>query len=207
MSAAGSFPSPYEIETPPGCEGWEEMYPYYALFDEGRREVDEQRFWFGKSMHFPVPRPAFDVICADSPYQAFAEWQNRFFAVPPAMGIEYRIVNGYVYISGNPVTEPEKIAERAQFFQRRAGHYFEHWEEMYEKWKGEVQALITQLEELRVPELTEYDPDELMLDDTRQSAFYAVLETYDRTLRCVDLAGRATVDESPVDSGLHGQAG
>ena len=29
----GSFPSPYEIETPPGCEGWEEMYPYYALFE------------------------------------------------------------------------------------------------------------------------------------------------------------------------------
>ena len=31
----GSFPSPYEIATPEGCEGWEEMYPYYALFDDG----------------------------------------------------------------------------------------------------------------------------------------------------------------------------
>ena len=39
----GSFPNPFEIETPPGCEGWEEMYPYYALFDERRREADEQR--------------------------------------------------------------------------------------------------------------------------------------------------------------------
>ena len=37
----GSFPSPYEIATPEGCEGWEEMYPYYALFDERRRETDE----------------------------------------------------------------------------------------------------------------------------------------------------------------------
>ena len=37
----GSFPSPYEIETPVGCEGWEEMYPYYALFDERRRATDE----------------------------------------------------------------------------------------------------------------------------------------------------------------------
>ena len=46
------------------------------------------------------------------------------FAVPPAMGIDYRVVNGYVYISGNPVTDPEKIAERAEFFQQRAGYYF-----------------------------------------------------------------------------------
>jgi phosphohistidine swiveling domain-containing protein len=188
VSSTGSFPSPYEIETPPGCEGWEEMYPYYALFDERRRKADEQRFWFWNSMHFPVPMPAFDVFCADSPYQAFAEWQNRFFAVPPAMGIEYRIVNGYVYISGNPVLDPEKIAERAEFFQRRAGYYFEHWEELYEKWKREIRSLIEQLAELRVPELAEYDPEELMLDDDQQSAFYGVLDAYDRTLRCCDLA-------------------
>ena len=38
---AGAFPSPYEIDTPPGCEGWEEMYPYYALFDERRRDTIE----------------------------------------------------------------------------------------------------------------------------------------------------------------------
>ncbi len=28
--ALSAFPSPYSIETPAGCEGWEEMYPYYA---------------------------------------------------------------------------------------------------------------------------------------------------------------------------------
>ena len=88
-------------------------------------------------MHFPVPMPAFDVQCIDAPYQAVGEWQNRFFALPPAMGIDYRIVNGYVYISGNPVTDPEKIAERAEFFQRRAGHYFENWNELYEGWQEE----------------------------------------------------------------------
>ena len=53
------------------------------------------------------------MICIDSPYQAVGSWQNRVFAVPPAMGIDYRAVNGYIYISGNPVTDPDKIAERA----------------------------------------------------------------------------------------------
>ena len=117
----GSFPSPYEVETPPGCEGWEDMYPYYARFDEERREADEQRFWFWNSMHFPVPMPAFDAICIDTAYQALGTWQNRVFAVPPAMGIDWRCINGYIYISGNPVTDPAKIAERAEFFQKRAG--------------------------------------------------------------------------------------
>ena len=182
-----AFPSPYEIETPPGCEGWEEMYPYHALFAEGRREVDENRFWFWNSMHFPVPMPAFDVQCIDAPYQALGEWQNRFFALPVAMGIDYRIVNGYVYISGNPVTDPEKIAERATFFQRRAGHYFENWNDLYEGFKKKMEVLIEEITDLPVPDLPEYEPDEVMERDDKNTRYVEVLDAYQRTLRCGDL--------------------
>jgi len=184
---AGAFPSPYEIETPPGCEGWEEMYPYYALFDERRREIDENRFWFWNSMHFPMPMPAFDVICIDSPYQAVGSWQNRVFAVPPAMGIDYRCVNGYIYISGNPVTDPAKIAERAEFFQQRAGYYFGNWSELYGKWRAKMEALIRELGELHVPDLPEYEPDEVAFGEDRNTAFYEVLDAYGRALRLGDL--------------------
>ena len=183
----GSFPSPYEIATPEGCEGWEEMYPYYALFDERRRESDENRFWFWNSMHFPIPHPAFDVICIDSPYQAVGSWQNRVFAVPPAMGIDYRVVNGYVYISGNPVTDPDKMAERAGYFQKRAGHYFANWAELYDKWKDKMRALIAELDALEVPGLPEYEPDEVAFDADRNTAFYEVLNAYGRCLRLGDL--------------------
>ena len=185
--ALGAFPSPYSIEPPPGCEGWEEMYPYYALFDEHRRETDEHRFWFWNSMHFPVPMPAFDVICIDSPYQAVGSWQNRVFAVPPAMGIDYRIVNGYVYISGNPVTDPEKIAERAGYFQKRAAYYYENWAELYGKWRAKMEALIEELAQLRVPDLPEYEPDEVAFGEDRNTAFYEVLNAYGRALRLCDL--------------------
>ena len=186
-TTSSAFPSPYAIETPPGCEGWQELYPYYAVFDESRREADEGRFWFWNSMHFPLPMPAFDVACIDAPYQAVGEWQNRFFAVPPAMGIDYRVVNGYVYISGNPVTDPAKIAERVEYFQRRAGYYFEHWDEIYAKWKQKMETLIAEITDLRVPDLPEYEPDELMLEDERNTAFYDVLDAYGRTLRMGDL--------------------
>jgi phosphohistidine swiveling domain-containing protein len=185
--ALGAFPSPYSIEDPPGCEGWQEMYPYYALFDERRRDTDEHRFWFWNSMHFPLPMPAFDVICIDSPYQAVGSWQNRVFAVPPAMGIDYRIVNGYVYISGNPVTDPAKIAERAEFFQKRAGHYFENWTELYGKWRSKMEALIFELGELEVPGLPEYEDDEVAFGEDRNTSFYAVLDAYGRAIRLGDL--------------------
>ena len=109
------FPSPFSIETPAGCEGWQEMYPYWALFDEHRRESDENRLWFWNSQHFPFPMPPFDMVEVDHPYYTLGGWQNRAFAVPPAMGVDYRVVNGYVYISPNPVTDPDKIAERAGF--------------------------------------------------------------------------------------------
>ena len=185
--ALGAFPSPFSIDTPPGCEGWEEMYPYYAMFDERRRDTDENRFWFWNSMHFPVPMPAFDAICIDSPYQAVGTWQNRVFAVPPAMGIDYRIVNGYVYISGNPVTDPDQIAERADFFQKRAGYYFANWSELYGKWKAKMQALIGELEELQVPQLPKYEPDEVAFGEDRNTAFYELLDSYGRVLRLGDL--------------------
>ena len=184
---AGSFPSPYEIETPPGCEGWEEMYPYYALFDERRRDEDEQRFWFWNSMHFPVPMPAFDLVCSDVPYMGIATWQNRVFAVPPAMGIDYRVVNGYIYISGNPVTDPAKIAERAEFFQKRAGYYFENWDELYAKWRKKMETLIADVSNLEVPDLPEYEPEEVVFGTDRNTRYVEVLEAYGRLHRYGEL--------------------
>ena len=119
-SEVGAFPSPFSIETPPGCEGWEEMYPYWSLFDEHRRRRTRTASGSGTRMHFPLPMPAFDIVEIDHPYYALGGWQNRAFAVPPVMGVDYRIVNGYVYISPNPVTDPEKIG-RARGDTSRSG--------------------------------------------------------------------------------------
>jgi pyruvate, water dikinase len=183
-SSIGSFPSPYEVGTPPGCEGWEEMYPYYARFDASRR--DEQRFWFWNSMHFPVPMPAFDAICVDSPYQAIGTWQNRVFAVPPAMGIDWRCLNGYIYISGNPVLDPEKIGARAAYFEARAGYYYANWDELYGKWRGKMEALIAELGTLEVPALGEYEPDGVAFEDD-ETSYVAVIQAYRRALYLLDV--------------------
>ncbi len=69
------------------------------------------------------------------------------------MGVDYRIVNGYVYISPNPVTDPEEIGARAEIFQERAGYYFSNWDELYVKWREKMEALNREVEAIEVPRL------------------------------------------------------
>lgn len=40
MNDKRRFPDAYEIETPAGAEGWQELYAYHKLFQEGRRDID-----------------------------------------------------------------------------------------------------------------------------------------------------------------------
>lgn len=183
-AAARPFPTPLAIETPPGCEGWEQMYPYHSRFSEHRAEVDDARLWFWNSMHFPEPVSAFDTVAVDAPYNAIAAWQNRVFAVPPSMGIDYRIVNGYVYISANPVADPEQMAARAEVFERRAGHYFTHWDELYGRWRERMEALNREITELEVPELGEREEDAVVFEGARPLLHVRLLAAYRRALSC-----------------------
>ena len=50
-----------------------------------------------------------------------------------------------------------------------------------------MEALIAELTELRVPELHEYEPDEVVFEDDRDTAYVEVLEAYGRLLRCGEL--------------------
>ena len=115
------FLSPFEVPTPEGCEGWESMYPYYALFSAERRESEEARGWFRDGMHFPEPMFPFDFVTADSGYMCLGQANSRIFAVPPALGIDHRVLYGWVYMSANPVTDPAEIGRRAELFGARAG--------------------------------------------------------------------------------------
>ncbi len=97
------FLSPFEVPAPEGCEGWESMYPYYALFSDERRGSEEARGCFRDGMHFPEPMFPFDFITADSPYMGLGQANSRIFCVPPALGIDHRVLYGWVYMSANPV--------------------------------------------------------------------------------------------------------
>ena len=64
------FPSPFEVPTPEGAEGWEQLYNWYHLFGEDRRDLDEQRFWFQDRLHHPGVLHPYDEIQCECWWQA-----------------------------------------------------------------------------------------------------------------------------------------
>ena len=73
------------------------------------------------------------------------------YVIPPALGIDQRIVNGYLYISPNSITDPDLIAQRAELFTQRAGHYYDNWDEIYEQWITKAEDCIERLQGHRLP--------------------------------------------------------
>src|SRR5919197_5656618 len=175
-----SFPLPSEIGDVPGAEGWRSMYPYFTRF----QPEDDQRFWFYNSMHFPEPMPAFDVITAEVPYTAIGANTTRVFVLPTTLGIEHRIVNGRVYITAIPVTDPAEIERRLALFQERAGYYYENWDRLYEGWKARMEGLIREIEGISVPELPELEDSAVVTGSTGVAQNHYVRENFHR---CIDL--------------------
>src|ERR687885_796867 len=133
-----SFPLPSQLAAVPGAEGWEQMYPYFSRF----QPEDDQRFWFYNSMHFPEVVPAFDGLTSEIPYTAIGANTARLFSFPTTLGIEYRMLNGRVYITANPVTDPAQIERRLVDFQERAGHYYGNWDRLYGEWQQRTEFLM-----------------------------------------------------------------
>jgi pyruvate, water dikinase len=177
------FQSPYDVPTPTGAEGWEEMYPYYLLFDPARREEEEKRFWFYNGMHFPEPMPAFDMITGGSCYQSIGLYQGRVFSIPTVLGIEHRVVNGYVYITSNEVTDPAEIEKRLEVFLPRIGFYYANWDSLVNRWQAEVDKCIEELTTLEVPKLPELEDEQEVIHDHKLGSNYRLMRSYDRTLQ------------------------
>ena len=120
------FASPYDDPPPAGAEGWEALYPYYLHFRDDRREFEESRFWFADTQHWPTVFKPFDTITVEFAIRCLGQYNTRHYVIPPANGIDYRVHNGYVYMS--PVGVPEEqIPARVPEFLERAGHYFANW--------------------------------------------------------------------------------
>ncbi|MGV3712882.1 PEP-utilizing enzyme [Pseudolysinimonas sp.] len=149
-----SFPSPYDLATPPGAEGWRDIYAYNLVFQDSRRDVEEAKFWFCDSQHWPTVTRPFETIGFEFAVKCLGEMSARQLVIPTANGIEFRIHNGYVYMSPVAVP-PEEIEGRVPQFLERAGHYFQNWESLLENWRGKVADVIAELEKIEFTALPE----------------------------------------------------
>ena len=179
---SNEFPSPFDVETPAGAEGWEQMYPYYLLFDPARREEEENRFWFYNGMHFPEPMPAFDMITAESCYLSIGLYQGRVFSIPTVLGIEHRVVNGYVYITSNEVSDSAEMEKRLETFLPRIGYYYANWDTLVDRWQAEVDRRIAELTALDVPRLPELETEQELIHDHKLGSNYRLMAAYDQAI-------------------------
>ena len=173
-----SFPLPSSLKVAAGTERAQAAYPYYMQFTK----EDDERFWFYNSMHFPEPMCAFDTITAEAAYCALGAANTRVYCLPATLGIDYRIINGRIYIGGNAVTDPVEIARRTREFQQRAFHYYENWERLFEKWKEKMLALIRGAQSLPKPVLPEFEPLEHVHASRGIASNHDILDTYQKTI-------------------------
>jgi pyruvate,water dikinase len=176
------FPTPHEVKTIPGTEGWERMYPYQYQFvtdDPERMDYEKQAFWFYDGLHYPEPIYPFDTIWDEAWYLGLSQYNNRIFQVPPVRGVDHRIINGYVYISPVPVKDPEEIGSRVPNFMERAGYYYKNWDELEAKWKVKIEATIKEIEALQISRLPDLEDISVVMDAVGESKGYHLIKAYD----------------------------
>jgi pyruvate,water dikinase len=143
---ADRFPNPFEMPTPTGAEGWESLYGYSTVFSEDRRELEESMFWFMDGVHTPEVIPPWDATVLDFAITVLSQYTTRHYVIPPALGVDIRYLNGYMYLSPVGVADPAEIEARVPEFAQRAGHYFANWNSLYDAWMDKIKGVIGELE-------------------------------------------------------------
>ena len=177
---ADRFPSPFEMPTPPGAEGWQDLYAYSTVFSEDRREYEESAFWFMDGVHSPEVIPPWDATIVEYALIALSQYNTRHYVIPPARGVDMRFLNGYMYLSPVGVTDPEEIGARVPEFAERAGYYFANWDRLYAAWMPKVRALIDELEAISFSPLPEREDMAVITEGRGTGSALDLLTTYHR---------------------------
>ncbi|MFZ7111863.1 MAG: PEP-utilizing enzyme [Desulfatiglandales bacterium] len=184
---AKKFTDPHDIPTIPGTEGWERMYPYQYIFstdDPDRAKHESAQLWYNDGLHYPDPHCPFDLLWDEFWFMGLSQNNTRVFCLPPAKGIEHRIVNGYVYIAPIGVEDPKEIEARVPLFMKRAGYYYDNWETLWDEWEAKFNVLLRQLEAVSFQALPEVEDESRVFDADKRglSSGYVLLTKYDELI-------------------------
>ena len=172
------FPSPFEIETPPGAEGWQDLYTYSLPFSDARRDYEDGVFWFQDGIHWPEALSPWDATFYEYAIASLSQYNTRHYLIPPALGIDYRVLNGYAYLSPVPVMDPAEIEARVPQFMERAGFYFMNWNDLYDKWMGKIKALAAEMEAISFAPLPTTEEMEVVTEGWGTGSGLTIQEDY-----------------------------
>ncbi|GAA4094122.1 PEP-utilizing enzyme [Nocardioides kongjuensis] len=179
--AMKSFPKPSQLPVPEGAEGWEKLYPYNLVF-QNLSGAEDEKFWFCDSQHWPTVFKPFETIGGEFAVKCLGQYNTRHLLIPPANGIEFKIHLGYLYMSPVPVPE-DQIPARVPEFERRAGHYFQNWNELLDGWRVKVRGTIDEMEALRFEPLPDMVPFDDIVAGVAKDGSEVLMENYDRLIQ------------------------
>jgi len=160
MQEERRFALPYEVEGPPGTEGWEDLYPYYTVFNKDNPDLDgfgdgQRGFWFRNTIQFPQVMYPIETREGFGAFWRIGQQNKSLVCIPPASGPAWKIHLGYLYFSPGHIADPEVVKERAQEFQKRIGYYFKNWRDLTPKWKEKTLGILRDGEKIWFPRLSE----------------------------------------------------
>src|SRR6266851_7967439 len=175
---ADRFPSPFDITTPQGAEGWQELYSYSSVFSEDRRDYEDSMFWFMDGVHTPEAIPPWDATILEFAIIVLSQYNTRHYLIPPALGVDLRFLNGYMYLSPVGVTNPAEIEARIPQFLERAGYYFGNWDRLYDNWLVKIRALVKEIGAIEVEPLPEKEASEVITEGRGSGSGLTMMESY-----------------------------
>lgn len=175
------FISPYDHKAPEGAEGWKELYPYYMVFQDNLKQNEEAKFFFCDSQHWPNVFKPFDAITVEFAVKCLSQYNTRQWLIPPANGIDFKIHNGYCYMSPVGVA-PELIADRVPQFLERAGYYFMNWNDLLQNWHKKVKGVIDEMEAVKFESLPEVIDMEWVKGGIGLDPTYYLIQNYDKMI-------------------------
>ena len=181
MAEGRSFAIPAEMQDIPGTEGWREMYPSYMVFSKDspkQIEFESSLFWYADFLHNPYPLTPLETFSPDMWRLTLAQSNNRIYMVPPSRGLNIRILNGYVYLNAYSVEDPEEIQKRDGIFHQRAGHYYQNWNEIFERWKVRAAKMVEDMEAIQFIDLPEMEPESTITEGRGYGESYRLLNDY-----------------------------
>jgi pyruvate, water dikinase len=182
---ADRFPSPFEMPTPEGAQGWEDLYSYSVVFSQDRQRYEDGAFWFMDGVHTPEVIEPWDATIVEFALIALSQYNTRHYIIPPAMGVDIRILNGYMYLSPVGVADPAEIESRIPEFMERAGFYFGNWKSLEDAWLPKVKALIAELEAVTFEPLPDREQMSVLTEGLGLGSGYTLMASYNELLNLI----------------------
>ena len=133
-------------------------------------------------MHWPEALTPWDATFYEYAIACLSQYNTRHYLIPPALGIDYRVLNGYAYLTPVPVMDPAEIEARVPHFMERAGFYFMNWNDLYDKWLVKIKALAAEMEAITFDPLPEKEDIEVITEGRGTGSGLTIQEDYRKLL-------------------------